>query len=151
MPADAGSDPRGSCGVPEGGNPACAGTCDGAKSCLYPGQEVRCGLCAACDGAGACGSVLADDEACGIIDCSGLDTECRSYHDITTGRCAQPGECLAPNAPASCTQWDDLGCEDDDGDDVGTDGGTDADDGDPDGESDTGATDSGCSCSVPGR
>jgi MYXO-CTERM domain-containing protein len=53
-----------------------------------------------------------DDDACGAVDCSALDTACRVYHDLTTNRCASLGACRSDNDPAACTSWTDRPCTD---------------------------------------
>ena len=137
-PTPAGSDPRGMCRSAS----ACGGTCDGAGACAFPGGERSCGLCAACDGEGYCATVPEDDEACGTIDCSGLDTRCRAYRDVTAGRCSRLGTCLPPDSPETCTEWDDLDC--------GDDGGTPADDDDGGLPPATGDGNDACACAIPG-
>ena len=148
--ADEGTDPHDDCSPP-GGDPWCAGSCDGAGACAYPGAESSCGLCSACDGRGECASVPADDDACGVIDCSDLDTACRTYADRTADRCAALGRCLPPDTPSTCTDWTDLGCDADaDATDPETDG---AIDDVPDASWDAdpwppAEGDGGCSCAV---
>jgi hypothetical protein len=90
---DSQSDPSGKCG----------GMCDGHAHCQYPKSGTTCGLCKACDGVGLCNQMPADDDACDVIDCSGLDTSCKTYQDLTTNRCGSPGACKMKNASASCT------------------------------------------------
>jgi MYXO-CTERM domain-containing protein len=153
--ASAGTDPHDDCTVP-GGDPLCAGTCDGSGACAYPGSDVSCGLCAACDGRGDCLAVPADDAACGIIECSGLDTPCRAYADRIADRCAALGRCLEPDTASACTEWWDLACAADATDtasDGTSDGAPDAEpDVEPDGEFDgwppPSQGDSGCSCAT---
>jgi hypothetical protein len=161
--ADEGTDPHGDCWV-SGGDPSCAGSCNGFGSCAFPGEETRCGLCSACDGQGRCMQRLADDDECGAIDCSGLDSSCRRYADRTTDRCAGLGRCRTPNTLAYCTEWTDLPCDADATDtmrdtaDTSSDAAPDTVPGDgapeaePDGSFDAWpeppANDSGCSCAT---
>jgi len=63
-----------------------------------------CGLCMICDGNGNCNAVPDDDSGCGVIDCDGLDTTCRDYHDLTSNRCEGLGNCKDPNT-ADCTSY----------------------------------------------
>ena len=82
----------------------CGGMCDGHAHCQYPRRrERRCGTCKACDGVGLCNKMPMDDDACGTIDCDGLNTSCMEYQDLTTNRCASLGACKAPNTVQSCT------------------------------------------------
>jgi len=90
---DSQSDPTGMCG----------GMCDGHAHCTYPKSGTGCGLCKACDGVGLCNQMPADDDACDVIDCSGLDTSCKTYQDLTANRCASPGACKTKNTSAACT------------------------------------------------
>jgi MYXO-CTERM domain-containing protein len=90
---DSQSDPSGKCG----------GMCDGHAHCQYPKSGTTCGLCKACDGVGLCNQMPADDDACDVIDCSGLDTNCKTYQDLTTNRCGSPGACKTKNTSAACT------------------------------------------------
>jgi uncharacterized protein (TIGR03382 family) len=106
-----GQDPRQSCQASSGGNPACAGTCHSGQ-CAYPAVGTSCGLCAGCDGTGRCTATPRDDATCGTIVCHGLDTQCRTYTDLTTERCATLGACKVPNDPAACTSYTDLPCSD---------------------------------------
>jgi hypothetical protein len=73
---------------------------------------TRCGLCSACDGTGRCTEAPADDDTCGIVECSALDTTCRVYQDLTANRCAGLGTCKAPNDPATCSVYTNLPCAD---------------------------------------
>ncbi len=57
-----------------------------------------CGLCSTCNGSGACSSVPADDDGCGIIDCDGLDQTCRDYSDLASSRCAGLNDCKDANS-----------------------------------------------------
>jgi hypothetical protein len=107
-PAAAQTDPRSQCEVASGGHPSCAGLCDGARHCVWPGATAACELCGVCDGAGHCTVAMTDDAACGVIDCHALDTPCRSYAALTSERCAGVGACKEPNVAASCTSWVDL-------------------------------------------
>ena len=90
---DSQSDPSGKCG----------GMCDGHAHCQYPKSGTTCGLCKACDGVGLCNQMPADDSDCDVIDCSGLDTTCTTYQDLTTNRCGSPGACKTKNTSAACT------------------------------------------------
>ena len=96
-----------------GGHPMCGGSCDGKRQCEYPKTGVGCGTCMACDGTGRCAVTPPDDaKGCGVIDCDRLDTSCRDYKDLTTGRCSSFGQCKAPNDPVSCTAFTKLTCVD---------------------------------------
>ena len=109
-----------SCGVcaflPDG---ACSGGTLGA--CAGYDQGTDTGVCRECDGQGA-EQMTEDDEECGSIDCSGLNelftqgeasatgtNYCisRQYPPITTGRCAQLGQCKTPDS-LDCTQFSDV-------------------------------------------
>jgi hypothetical protein len=124
-----GQDPRGECQASSGGTAECAGSCQTGQ-CAFPDVGKACGLCAACDGTGRCTAEPADDVDCGVIDCSGLDTVCRAYPDVTTSRCAAFGVCKTANDPATCTGYADRPCTDggspypDGGDTPPGDGGT---------------------------
>jgi hypothetical protein len=105
-----------------------------------------------------------DDDECGIIDCSGLDTECVRYADRTTERCAGLGRCREPNTISTCREWTELPCGADasdtvrDATDTGTDTASDTAPGDvvtdaePDGSFDAWPEppqgESGCSCAT---
>jgi MYXO-CTERM domain-containing protein len=106
-----GADPRGECVAALGGSGVCAAACYRSQ-CDFGPAWTACGLCAVCDGAGQCATARADDEACGEIECSGLDTACRSYAALTTDRCASVGTCKPANDPAGCTQFTALSCPD---------------------------------------
>jgi hypothetical protein len=106
-----GEDHRTECQASSGGSDDCAGKCRSGQ-CAYPDVGTTCGVCSVCDGTGRCTATPADDDSCGTITCSGLDTACRSYQDVTSGRCASLGSCKQPNAPATCTAYVDLPCED---------------------------------------
>ncbi|MFH0899892.1 MAG: hypothetical protein V2A73_04610, partial [Pseudomonadota bacterium] len=67
-----------------------------------------CGICAVCDGVGACSVAPADDDECGVLDCNGLDKPCRDYSDMATDRCAELGSCKASNTIATCTSFVDA-------------------------------------------
>ncbi|HSA23056.1 MAG TPA: PKD domain-containing protein, partial [Myxococcota bacterium] len=60
-----GQDPDAECG----GQGVCGGACDGAGGCRVPGPETACGVCARCDGQGACALLVPagedPDDACG--------------------------------------------------------------------------------------
>lgn len=84
-PVPAGQDPASDCAARPSFGPdesrkqpgACAGSCDGARACAYPGEETTCGapLCKdartltrlLCDGAGSCGKSAV--EACDPYTC----------------------------------------------------------------------------------
>jgi len=63
------------------------------------------GDCEACDGSGSC-QMPADDPACGNIDCDGLDTTCRDFHNLTAARCLNQGQCKE-SGTRDCDQWTD--------------------------------------------
>ncbi|MFH0901712.1 MAG: kelch repeat-containing protein [Pseudomonadota bacterium] len=65
--------------------------CDGAGACKPAPSEASCGICAACDGAGNCSVVPESDAACGIIDCDALDTPCRDFADLVAGQLCRAG------------------------------------------------------------
>ncbi|MBI5479638.1 MAG: FG-GAP repeat protein [Deltaproteobacteria bacterium] len=109
LPVPDNQDPRQECRF-AGGNGACAGTCV-SQQCAFPPAGSSCDTCSVCDGAGRCAQTLADDDACGTIACSGLDTACRAYQDLKTNRCESLGTCKAANDPATCTQWADVPCD----------------------------------------
>jgi hypothetical protein len=106
--APEGADPRKQC-IGTGG---CGGTCNGAGRCGFPTKGTSCGTCKACDGAGRCELPPEDDEACGIVDCDGLDSACRDYRDLRAKRCSGFGVCKAPNDLGTCTDYDVLPCPD---------------------------------------
>jgi hypothetical protein len=138
VPVDVGTDPRRRCQAAVGGHPSCAGACDGTGQCAFPDVGAGCGQCAACDGTGRCTATPADDPTCGVIECDGLDTACRSYRDLTANRCAALGFCHTANDPAACVVYDDLPCADGgpataDGPPPTEAGGPDAGDGNPSG------------------
>jgi hypothetical protein len=83
------------------------GACDGSGTCV-PAAGSPCGLCRLCDAAGGCTVAAADDPACGTIDCDGLDTICRDYHDLTGNRCGALGVCKIPNASGTCDAYSDA-------------------------------------------
>ena len=120
-PVDVGDDPKLKCQAASGGTAECAGACNAAGQCAFPETGTACGLCSACDGTGRCTATPADDPGCGTIDCSGLDTTCRTYGDLTASRCASLGTCKEPNDPGTCTQYTDRPCND--GGSVQADGG----------------------------
>ena len=103
-----GSDPDGEC---LGKDLKCGGLCDGAGQCGFPGLGTLCDTCKACDGTGSCSKTPVDDSACGVLDCDQLDTTCRDYLDLTTGRCDSLGVCKKPNTSATCTKYTDLQCD----------------------------------------
>ncbi len=111
---------------------SCVGLLPDGASCVgLDGDACQSGRCVdgvccktACDGVcqrcgagdGVCDEVPADDSACGVINCDGLDTDCRDYHDLTTNRCASFGACKQPNS-AACAGFTDRegqhpGCDD---------------------------------------
>lgn len=100
-------DPRHACQVAEGGDRLCGGMCLSGQ-CAFADIGTQCGTCAACDGNGRCTATPPDDNGCGIVDCSGLDTSCRSYRDLTANRCAALGSCKQPNDPATCVNFANL-------------------------------------------
>lgn len=96
--------------VPDGGTTAdqaaCAGSCNGARACKFPGQEKACGtkFCntsseaarVACDGQGHCGALAfetCDAFTCEVDDClrscTGLD-DCQSTHFCNSSGVCQP-------------------------------------------------------------
>jgi hypothetical protein len=98
----AGVDPRGDCS----GERNCDGACDATGACVFPGAETSCDTCKVCNQSGRCNEPPrdGDDPACGAsIDCAALSTECRSFADLTSHRCAGVGLCATPNDPATCT------------------------------------------------
>jgi|WetSurMetagenome_2_1015567.scaffolds.fasta_scaffold92415_2 hypothetical protein len=104
-----GQDPRRACQTAIGGTPACGGACYSGQ-CAFPDVGTWCGICMACDGNGRCIAQPADDERCGVIDCSRLDTRCRVYQDLIGNRCAGLGVCKAANDPATCNLYTNLPC-----------------------------------------
>jgi len=79
--------------------------CDGNWHCQFPRALTPCGQCKACDGSGKCNVPPEDDATCGVngvIDCSGLNTSCMQYRDLTVKRCAGLGMCKEKNS-AACT------------------------------------------------
>ncbi|MFH0901515.1 MAG: thrombospondin type 3 repeat-containing protein, partial [Pseudomonadota bacterium] len=67
-----------------------------------------CGACSSCDEAGsACTAIPLDDEACGAIDCDGLDTDCRDFHDLASNRCESQGDCKDANSE-DCDSYSDF-------------------------------------------
>ena len=150
---DSASDPSGRCG----------GVCNGRGACEFPGAGTTCGTCKACDGSGKCSLAPEDDQTCGDIDCDGLDTTCRDYHDLRIRRCAALGSCKTANALATCTDVTEL-CGPDAG--PATDAGAPPDaaadrgaGGDTPGATDAGGTDAaakpggggGCGCAIADR
>jgi hypothetical protein len=137
-PVDVGDDPKLKCQAATGGTQECAGACDATGQCAFPDVGTICGLCSACDGTGRCTATPADDSQCGTIDCSGLDTTCRTYDDLNSNRCASLGACKTENDPSTCTSYTDLSCSDG--------GSVQADSGHPqeDAGTDTGGKSGGC-------
>lgn len=108
--ADGGLDAGKQVNVPDGGTTAdqaaCAGSCDGARACKYPGREKACGtkFCntpseaarVACDGQGHCGTLAFDicdaftceNHEC-LKTCASLD-DCQSTHFCNSGGVCQP-------------------------------------------------------------
>lgn len=103
-----GQDPRQACMTSMGGAPACNATCQAGK-CSWPDVGTPCGLCSGCDGLGRCTKTLYDDNRCGVIQCSSLSTSCRTYSNLTFGRCSSMGQCKV-NDPSACTIYQDLPC-----------------------------------------
>ncbi len=88
-----------------------ANACTLIETCAHPGgypystcafspapAGTDCGVCKVCNAAGGCAAKPADDSACGTIDCSGLNSTCRTYSDLTSARCKELGVCKAPNS-----------------------------------------------------
>ena len=94
-----------------GKDPKCGGQCDGSGQCDFPGVGTGCGTCKACDGTGQCTTTPVDDKGCGVIDCDKLDTKCRDYQDLITGRCDSLGLCKKANTQTACTKYTDLPCD----------------------------------------
>jgi len=90
------------------------GQCESAnteESCTdytNAGEGTDCGLCESCNANGECNQIPTDDSTCGIIDCDGLDTTCRNYDDLTTGRCLTFGQCKSQNS-ADCNVYTNAG------------------------------------------
>ena len=87
----------------------CSGSSAYCPSDSFTADGTKCGLCMVCS-SGTCSGVPADDGACGIIDCDGLDVTCRNYNDlngVNAGRCEGLGDCKDPNT-ADCTVYSDL-------------------------------------------
>ena len=104
-PVPTGTDPDREC---LGSDPDCGAKCDGNQRCEFPTIGADCGECSACDGTGRCVSTPPDDDDCGIIDCDGLDSNSRDYHDLQAHRCLGFGTCKEANDPATCTSFTDL-------------------------------------------
>lgn len=102
-----GADPKRACQGAVGGHESCSGKCFSGQ-CAFPDVGTDCGLCTTCDGTGRCTVTPVDDEECGVVDCSGLDTDARVYHDLTGSRCAALGVCKAANDPATCELYTEL-------------------------------------------
>ena len=62
-------------------------------------------MCKACDGVGLCNQMPSDDDACGTIECNGLNTSCTTYQDLTANRCLSVGACKMDNTSAACTMF----------------------------------------------
>ncbi len=90
----AGSDPAAECE----GEAACSGTCDGARACAYPAADVRCEVCRACDGAGACLPVTAGIDP--YDDCTDLGPEACA----ADGSCDGAGACRLYAAGTVCAE-----------------------------------------------
>jgi hypothetical protein len=99
QPAAPGSDPRGGCA----GDTGCTLGCTAAGTCAFVGVGMRCDVCKACNGYGRCDQPLADDDACGVISCAALASECTRFADLVSMRCKGTGLCAAPNDPDTCT------------------------------------------------
>ncbi len=99
-----GQDPRKACQASIGGSPECWGACYSGR-CAVPDVGTRCGICMSCDGTGRCTATPADDERCGVIDCSRLDFTGRVYQDLTANRCNALGQCKQANDPATCVLY----------------------------------------------
>ena len=104
-----------------GSHPKCGGACDGKGQCEFPGAGSGCGTCMACDGTGRCSGSPPDDTGCGIIDCDKLDTTCRDYHDLKSGRCSSFGVCKPANDAVTCNRYTNLACPDAGAPDAGKD------------------------------
>ena len=99
------TDPENDC---IGKDAKCGGACDATGVCDFPGVGQGCGTCKACDGTGSCARTPPDDSACGVIDCDKLDTKCKDFVDLTTGRCDSLGACKKANDTSSCSKFTDL-------------------------------------------
>jgi hypothetical protein len=94
------------------GTGLCRGTCvdDGTKmnkgTCLYPDNTLECDTCLACNGKGGCTELppTGDDDKCGIIDCTMLNSQCKTFASISKARCVGTNMCARAN--------DDLYCKD---------------------------------------
>ena len=103
-------DGAGSCSTYDASQDADCGTCNECSdlgTCAPQAAGSDCGLCAECDGSGSCSQPAADDVACGVVDCSGLDSSCRNYDDLPAGRCEGLGDCKDPNS-ADCDVYTDF-------------------------------------------
>jgi len=105
-----GQDPRRACQVSLGGHPACGGACYSGQ-CAFPDVGTSCGTCAICNGTGRCTLMPSDDPKCGTISCSELNTKCRVYEDLTSGRCAMLGSCKVANDPMACDRFRNIPCD----------------------------------------
>jgi hypothetical protein len=103
-------DPRRACQLSQGGTASCGGACYSGQ-CAFPDVGTPCGICEACDGTGRCTATPSDDSRCGVIQCSGLDTSCRIYHDLISDRCAALGACKSDNDPMTCDYYTNLPCK----------------------------------------
>jgi hypothetical protein len=111
-PADGGIQPPD--GGFQGSNQQCAGTCNGARACRYPGTEKSCGnkwcntasevAAMTCDGQGGCTPSLSGcvDYACAAGACN---TRCAAHEDCQAGKTY----CNAANQCA-LKKGDGLGC-----------------------------------------
>jgi hypothetical protein len=70
-----------------------AGFCSGDGTCSVKDEGSDCGICMTCNNNGECATFPEDDTGCGVISCDGLDTACRDYKNIETGRCESFGNC----------------------------------------------------------
>ena len=89
----------------DSGRAAGCRVCPGDGSCTVMQAGVACGLCRDCDDEGDCSRIPEDDPGCGVIDCDGLDDDCRDYHDLERARCAGAGRCKLANDPRFCTEY----------------------------------------------
>jgi hypothetical protein len=106
-PVPDGLDPRRACTISQGGHPACNTACYSGQ-CKWPDAGTPCELCMLCNGTGRCTIIAEDDPRCGVIQCKGLDSPCRQYHDLSANRCDGPNVCKTANNPLTCTQYVDF-------------------------------------------
>ena len=105
-PFDKGTDPDAEClGSAQAGD-TCAGSCDGASACEFPGATTSCGnpVCTgsqstgfACDGTGECKMATADcaPYMCGASACK---TSCTGDTDCVSGNYCSAGKCVTKKA-----------------------------------------------------